>query len=310
MEHRSFPDLDPAFRAQVLRRAPGAEGWLEGLPQLWSRLSRRWGLAVAGAADTGATSVVLPVEEYRSGRRAALKLVSPVASAGDEAAALIAFDGRGAVALRDVDVDAQALLLEWLEGPSLQDEPDRSCAMRIAGGIAAELATAVAPPGAPSLAVQAIEWLRQLRHQHDVARRTGTALPDARFGLAAEVVSQLAEDRAAGLTHGDLSLSNIRRGERGWVAVDPSLVAGTAAYEAHTVVRSHLAEIVASDDPVALAARWTREFTAAAGVDHREAWELSYARFVASYYWESQNQGDPITVERLRRGATTFMPVG
>ncbi|WP_158228024.1 aminoglycoside phosphotransferase family protein [Pseudonocardia sp. MH-G8] len=301
-----FLDVDPSFRAQVLRRSPDSQAWLEDLPRLWTSLLRRWHLAPVGAARYGGTSVVLPVEESASGRRAAVKLVSPAASAADEAAALTAFHGQGAVRLFDVDVETPALLLEWLDGPSLSSAPNRSRAMRIAGEIAAQLATAAAPPGSPRLADQASTWLAQLRHQHDAAQRAGTAVPDAHFHLAAEIVSGLTEVSTGTPTHGDLSLLNIMRGDRGWVAVDPLLVTGSAAWEAHTVIRSHLPDIADADDPVELSSRWIREFTDAAGLDHREAGLLSFARFVASYYWESQNQGDTGTVEGLRRMATAI----
>lgn len=173
-----FLPIDPGFRARTLRRHPGSGEWLDRLPQLWSGVSRRWGLVLGGIARTGGTSVVLPAVEPASGRRMAVKLVGPAVSAEDEATALTAFRGRGAVELLDADLEARVLLLEWLDGPSLRDMPNRSEVMRTAGEIAARLATAAAPAGAPRLAAQASEWLDQLHHHPatvDDLRRIATA---------------------------------------------------------------------------------------------------------------------------------------
>lgn len=301
-----FPDLDSGFRAQVLRRSPDARAWLDRLPRVWTLLSRRWDLEAVDEARTGMTSIVIPVQERRSGRRAGVKLVSPAASAEDEATALTAFDGQGAVALLDADIDSQALLLEWLHGPPLSQMSDRDRAMRIAGGIAAQLTTVAAPSKAPTLSAQMSAWLGQLNHQHETARAAGNALSKGHFHLAVEVVNRLASQQTPRLTHGDLSLFNILHSSRGWVAIDPLLVAGCAEWEAHTVVRSHLPEIIAAQWPAVAVERWTRQFTEAAELDHLWAVLLSFARFVGSYYWESQNGGDLENIRALR-DVTTAM---
>lgn len=295
-----FPDLDSGFRAQVLRRSPDARAWLDGLPRVWAQLSQRWGLDAVDEARTGMTSIVIPVQERRSGRRVVVKLVSPAASAEDEATALRAFNGQGAVALLNADNDSQTLLLEWLDGSPLSQMSDRDRAMRIAGEITGQLTTVAAPSNAPTLAAQATAWLGHLHHQHETAHGAGNALPNEVFDLAVGVVNGLASQPAPNLTHGDLSLFNILYSSRGWVAIDPLLVAGCGEWEAHTVVRTHLPEIVSAQQPAAAVERWTRQFTEAAELDHGWAISLSFARFVGSYYWESQNGGDPENIRALR----------
>lgn len=296
-------EVSAAFRAEVLRRDTSASWWLDALPDLWRRLSHAWGLSAAGPVETGATSLVVSVVT-QIGTRAALKLASPLVAVEGEAAALNAFGGHGAVTLLEADVERQAMLLEWLDGPALSEMSDHDAAMSIAGGLSRELASATPPLGAPHLSAQAAEWLIQLREQHGVAQQRGLALPDHVMELAVEIVEQLASDGTATLTHGDLSLSNILQADADrWVAIDPLLLAGTAANEAHTVVRSHMALISSADDPPALLHRWTRRFTDAAGVDHTMAHALSFARFMASYYWESQNRGATTDVARLRQAA-------
>lgn len=302
----TFPDLDAAFRAQVLRRNPNARAWMDGLTRAWAQLSRRWNVVAVDQVRTGMTSIVIPVQERRTGMRAAVKLVSPAVSAEDEMMALTAFGGQGAVALLDADIDSQALLLDWLEGPPLSQMPDRDQAMGIAGGIAAQLTTVAAPSRAPVLSAQALDWLAQLRDQHETARGAGNALAEEHFRMAVEAVNRLTSQQFPKLTHGDLSLFNILHSTRGWVAIDPLFVAGCGEWEAHTVVRSHLPEIIASQRPAATVEHWTRRFTEAAEVDYLWAISLSFARFVGSYYWESQNDGDPENIKALRDVTTSM----
>ncbi len=224
-----------------------------------------------------------------------------------EASALGAFGGRGAVTLLDADTARQAMLLEWAVGPALSELADEGAAMSIAGELCHELAAATPPPGAPRLAEQASGWVAQLRAQHEVAQESESALSDQHIEVAAEIIQDLASDDTSTLTHGDLSLSNILQADADrWVAIDPLLLVGTVANEAHTVVRSHVATISRTDDPVVLLTDWTRRFTEAAGVDHAVAQAISFARYVSSYYWESQNHGAPTNVAGLRRVALSL----
>lgn len=305
----TIPQISPAFRLEVVRRDASSARWLEGVPGLWRSLAAEWGLELVGATRSGATSLIVPVVT-RSGVRAAVKLVSPVVRIEAEVAALSAFGGRGAVTLLETDTTRQAMLLEWIDGPALSEMTDRGAAMAIAGQLSHELATATPPAGAPSLAGQARSWLAQLRQQHEVAHQSGSAMPEEHLELAIQIIQQLASDGTSTLTHGDLSLANILQADsERWVAIDPLLLIGTSANEAHTVVRSHLSAAIGADAPLSILADWTRRFTETAGVDYAWAQALSFARYVASYYWESQNEGAPANVARLRRAALMLAPL-
>lgn len=94
----------------------------------------------------------------------------------------------------------------------------------------------------------------------------------------------------------------MRAGPDRWVAIDPNLTAGTVATEAHTVIRSHLPVLLASESPSGLLRDWTTRFSDAAGVEVGQAQQISLARYLASYYWEAQHGGDPDDVENLRLG--------
>ena len=290
-----------ALRYEVLRRIPDSGAtWLDELPALATDLCRRWRLTIDGSPGHGATSIVVPV--IASTGRSALKLISPWIDAAAERTALEAFGGDGAVRLLEADDSANALLIEWLPGPSLITEPDRTAAMRIAGELAGRLGRTPAPSGVVrSLASGAAAWRRELLTQHQTAEDTGTAFADDIFALALAAVDELATDRTSTLTHGDLSLDNILAAGPGrWVAIDPMLLVGTPAHDVHTIVRSHLADVITDPDPAGTLVAWTREACRAAGTDPAPTHRLSLARYVASAYWEDQNEGDPAIVLRLR----------
>ena len=298
---RASFDLPDRFRVEVRRRDPGGDAWLSGLSTLWQEMSDRWGLSLAGRTAVGSVSLVIPVR--RSNGLAALKLVSPAIDAGEEAAALSAFNGRGAVRLLAADVARQALLLEWLAGPTLTAEPDVAKTIGIAGAVAQQLTCTPAPDGVRTLAGGAVKWIELLHEQHAMALQRGSAAPDDLFALVLAIVRELGKDTTETLTHGDLSLSNIMSASQDqWVAIDPYLLAGTAANEAHTVIRSHLPVLLASRSPSRLLHDWTAMFCDAAAVDAGQAQRVSLARYLASYYWEAQHGGDPGNVENLRLG--------
>lgn len=293
-------EIPARLQEEVRRRDPEADVWLTDLPTIWRDVSARWHLDIAGEPAAGAVSLVVPVRRTRG--LAALKLVSPTVDASKEAAALQAFNGNGAVRLLGADLDRQALLLEWLEGPTLAAHPDPAEAIGIAGGVARQLAGTPAPADAPTLSGDAVGWMELLHRQHSIALDRGEAAPEDLFALVVEIVRQLASDSAPTLTHGDLSLSNIMRagGDR-WVAIDPCFIAGTVANEAHTVIRSHLPALLSSESPGGLLREWTAGFCDAAGVEMDQAQRISLARYLGSYYWEVQHGGDPVNVENLRR---------
>lgn len=301
-----FAAPDGSFVAELTRRSPAASTWLAELPARWQRCVTRWGLNQSGPIAYGRTSLVVPVTRD-SGGRAALKLVSPVVSARDEMVALEAFGGDGAVALLDGDATEGTLLLEHLSGPSLT-ELDPVSAMAAAGEVVAGLLGTTAPPGTPTLASGAARWAGQLRDQQRVSEQSGTALPEPVVDRAVRIVEALADDPSTMLTHGDLSLDNIMGSSRGWLAIDPLLTAGTPEQEAHTVTRSCLSVAVAEPDPASTLRSWSDLFCRVAGLDAERAWQVSYARFVASYLWEAQHDGEPTRVAALRRASMAMAP--
>lgn len=297
-------EIDPGFRERLLHQDPATRSWLESAAQRIADICRAWQVRPDGEARYGGTSIVVPVRE-ESGGEAALKVVSPLADAGREHRALTALAGHGVVGLLRADEEAGALLLERLHGPALATQESPLGAARTAGAVARELAVVPAPSDAPRLRDLSADWRDELLSQHTSAAAVDNAFPEAIFRRAVGTIEALATDVSATLTHGDLSLENIlRRRDGRWRAIDPVLLGGPVEFEAHTVVRSMLARLLAAPEPLAALRGMHQAFCEAARADAETAWELSLARFVASAYWESQHAGEAADVEHLRRAVT------
>lgn len=297
-----LPPIDLRFRAEIIRRDPSAEEWLRALPENFQAIASRWGLSLDGAPSYGKTSIVLPVSH--EGRPAVLKLVSTVVNIESEARALNLFAGNAMVKIFESSIPDRALLLDRLAGPMLTHHTDPTTAVEIAGCIASQLGSVKASPDIPKLAMQAVGWSEGIRQQHELANEVGNAVPDEIYRAARSIIKGLANDTSINLTHGDLSLENIMRASNGtWVAIDPLLICGTIANEAHTVIRSLLPLILDADSPSQLLGDLMKKFCNAAGIDYSLAQRISLARYVASYYWEAQNNGDATNIDRLRQAA-------
>lgn len=253
--------------------------------------------------------MVIPVSTTRG--KAALKLVSPAGDVESEAHALNLLTGTDIVTLLDESTSHDALLLERLEGTSLVETVSPEEAVSIAGAIATSIGAVLAPPDVETFASRAIGWPKGIQQQHETALRDGRALSGEEFSLALDIISAMQSDQARTMTHGDLSMENILRTSSGnWVAIDPYLLCGPISNEAHTVVRSYLPRLMESSTPAKKVDNLTRRFCESAGADFEEARKISYARYVASYYWESQNGGSHENEEHLRIAAElTFQSI-
>ena len=297
-------EIDASFRTRLLTQDDERCGpWFGEVSDICALAASHWGLKQTGTARFGGVSIVVPVQD-RSERLAALKLVSPLGDAEKEYRSLRALAEVAAVDAYDADLSHGALLLEYVTGTTLDAHVGvlgRDNAAAIAGEVARSIAGASAPADTPSLADGARSWLVQLQDQHEHALHHGNALPDPVFAAAVTGVQILAQTPSETLTHGDLSFANIMRRSNGeWVAIDPFFLAGPRENEAHTVVRSCLDTLVNASDPAAAMASMNSNFCHAAGADSGLALIISHARFVASYYWEAQHQGDSTNVANLR----------
>lgn len=204
--------------------------WLADLPRVLDEIARDWALTVGEPFDLSYHYVVAVVRE--DGTPAVLKLGVPSGdSLREEAPALRAFDGHGAVRLLRADLDRGALLLERAEpGGRLRDlVPDRDAeATSIAAGVIRELAAARPDPELPDL-------VRQAHAFDDYTARHGDGgpLPGDLVIRAGGLMRELCASAPARVVlHGDLHHDNILRATRApWLAIDPHGLAGDPGYE-------------------------------------------------------------------------------
>jgi streptomycin 6-kinase len=219
-----FAELDLVLEPVEFAAQASVEGraWIAALPALLDRLCRRWRLQVEdGGAARGYHGVVVPVR--RADERYVLKLTWPVERTVDEARALAAWRGRGAVLLLEADLEAGALLLERLDATQTLERMDLRAAAQVAGSLLRRLAIP-APDGVRPLRAVAddIEVSLPGRQQ-----RLGRPVPEGWLAAAGGLAHELGASAGDRLVHADLHYGNVLAGTREpWLAIDPKPVAG------------------------------------------------------------------------------------
>ncbi|HEX6747894.1 MAG TPA: aminoglycoside phosphotransferase family protein [Longimicrobium sp.] len=212
-------------RAAVIRDGEAGRRWIGELPGIVEDLCGRWNLAVDGAPMHGYLALAVPV--MRGGERCVLKVSWSDESTVDEAVALQAWDGRGAVRLLAWEPARTAMLLERLDSArSLAGLPVEE-AVPIAGRLLRRLAIA-APDGVRPLRAVGGRLSETL-----VARweRYGRPLPRRTLDLARELAAGLGARAAGLLVNYDLHYDDVLGGgHEPWLAIDPKVVAGDAEY--------------------------------------------------------------------------------
>jgi streptomycin 6-kinase len=164
--------VPPAFAiATAIREGEAGRAWIAELPRLVEALIAEWKLAIDGAPMHGYLGLVVPVR-YRA-EPCALKISWIGESSADEALALKAWNGRGAVRLLAAKPSLGALLLERLSHTRSLQDIDIAEAVDIAGRLLRRLALP-APAALRSLEVVAEELWRTLPERYE---RYGRPLP-------------------------------------------------------------------------------------------------------------------------------------
>jgi streptomycin 6-kinase len=147
-----------------------------------------------------------------------LKIAGPEHNAIEEAIALEAWNGNGAVRLLEADREQGALLLERLDPDRTLRSAELATAAEIAGSLIHELAVP-APAGLPLLTDIASQKPDILRRRQS---ELGEPVPGRWIDIACGLACDLATDPGNQLVHGDLHYDNILAGSRRpWLAIDP-----------------------------------------------------------------------------------------
>jgi streptomycin 6-kinase len=213
----------------ALRGAEGAE-WLGRLPATLAFCEERWSLAVGPPFPELSYNYAAPAL-HADGTASVLKLSFPNTEFRTEAEALRLFDGRGAIRLLEVDVDAGAMLLERLEpGVPLTSVRDDEEATSIAAGVLKQLWRSV-PPDHPLPTVS--DWARGMKRlRSNFGGGTGP-LPSPLVEQAEALFAELLPSQSELVVlHGDLHHFNVLAAQREpWLAIDPKGVVGEPAYD-------------------------------------------------------------------------------
>jgi streptomycin 6-kinase len=219
-------EIPTSFVVDVLRREGEAgRRWLDSLAAQVASCCADWGLTVDGAPMHGGLSLVLPVR--RGKERAVLKLVWAEADAAQEALALAAWGGHGAVHLLAAEPERRALLLERLDPTRTLGAVPTGEAFAVASRLLRRLAVP-APPEVPRLADVAAELAAALPERWE---RAGRPIEVHLVDAACSFAGELGPGSGQLLIHTDLHDANILAGEReSWLAIDPKVVAGEPAF--------------------------------------------------------------------------------
>jgi streptomycin 6-kinase len=271
--------LEPVeFAAQT---SVEGRAWIAALPALVDRLCRRWRLQVEdGVAARGYHGVVVPVS--RGAERYVLKLTWPVERAVDEARALAAWRGRGAVLLLDAEPAVGALLLERLDPTRTLDSLDLWAAAQVAGGLLRRLAIP-APEGVRPLQAVADAIGVSLPGRQE---RLGRPVPEDWLASAGGLAHELGASAGDRLVHADLHYGNVLAGNREpWLAIDPKPVAGDPEHAVPELLWTRVDEL---EDAAAIR-QLLAILAGSGGLDGEKARGWAIVRCVDYWLWGLEN---------------------
>jgi streptomycin 6-kinase len=261
-----------AAQASVEGRA-----WIAALPALLDRLCRRWRLQVEdGPVAHGYHGVVVPVR--RGAERCVLKLTWPAERTADEAWALAAWRGRGAVLLLDADPAVGAVLLERLDPTRTLGSLDLRAAAQLAGSLLRRLAIP-APEGVRPLRAVAAAIAVALPGRQ---ARLGRPLPEGWLAIAGGLAHELGARAGDRLVHADLHYGNVLAGHREpWLAIDPKPVAGDPEHAVPELLWTRVDEL---EDPAAIR-RLLAVLAGSGELDGEKARRWAIVRCVDYWLW-------------------------
>jgi streptomycin 6-kinase len=276
----------PSRLRDSISHLDGGEAWLATLPVLIADCEARWDLRAAEPFTGGGASWTAPVTRA-DGSEAVLKVSWPHREAREEATALRAWDGDGAVHLYAEDREHFALLLERCRpGTKLVDAAlPLGDALRIAAGILSRLWRA--PDDASRyehIGVVTAEWATQVRER---MLRYRPPFDSGLVELGAALLESLPANAGRDVVvHGDFNPANILAATREpWLAIDAKPMVGDPAYDAAPLVL----QVDPTDDPSVLRDRF-EQFGALVGEDPQRLLAWAAARGVESALWETSNE--------------------
>ena len=211
------------------------ETWLERVPTLLDECVAEWGLRLGEPYEAGVAGYTVRTD-LPDGSRAVLKLIYPHREAEQEAEALRAWDGDGAIRLLAHDAGRWAMLIERCEpGTQLAELPPDE-ALRVLIGLLPRLWI---PAGAPfyTLAEEVDWWLSFLPEEWE---KTGQPFERSLLESALDALATQASSQGEQvLLHQDLHGDNVLAAQREpWLVIDPKPLVGEREFAVAPIVRS------------------------------------------------------------------------
>ncbi len=224
----------------ITREGDAGRAWIDALPYLVETLCKQWNLMVDAPTLHGYLGLVIPV---RQGNKPCMLKVSWIdESNADEAIALSAWNGQGAVLLLAAEPTLGALLLERLDHRRTLNDVAITEAVDIAGHLLRRLAIP-APTGLRHLQAVAQDLSRILPERWE---RYSRPMPQRLLEQACDLAIQLGASAGNLLVNYDLHYLDILVGEREpWLAVDPKVVVGDPEFAVAQLLWCRLEDIQA-----------------------------------------------------------------
>jgi streptomycin 6-kinase len=221
----------PASLADRIRSYHSAgSAWLQELPDLIANCVTKWDLTLLPAFEPGGDSSWTAPVKRSTGDLAVLQITVPLPVHHDHVTALQAWAGRGAVRLFAHDPAIRATLMECcVPGIDAADlSPDE--ADDVAVEVLSQLWAATLPArGLEPLTEAAVQRARVMEARAD---QFGDVVDPGPFREAAQLFTSLPTSSARTvLLHGDFHRRNVLLSRRGWLAIDPSSMAGDPSFD-------------------------------------------------------------------------------
>ncbi len=207
--------------ATVIREGDAGRQWIDTLPSLVEDLCQHWKLLIDGPVMHGYLGLVIPVR--RAEESCVLKVSWTDKATSQEAMALSAWNGQGAVRLLASLPSLGAMLLERLDHRRSLSDVEIAEAVEITGHLLRRLAIP-APSGFRSLRSVSQDLCHQIKSRWEQSARP---IPKRWIEQACELAVQLGKKSTNLLVNYDLHYADVLSGEREpWLAVDPKVVTG------------------------------------------------------------------------------------
>jgi streptomycin 6-kinase len=290
--------VPPSLAERIRSYHSDGPAWLLELPDMIATCVDRWELTLLPAfASGGDASWTAPVKQT-TGEMAVLQITVPMPVVHDHVTALPAWAGRGAVRLFAHDATIRATLMELcVPGSDASDlSPDRRD--DVAAGVLPQLWAADLPtsPGLESLARNADGRAQLMEARAD---QFGDVVDPGPFREAAQLFSALpASSPRTVLLHGDFHQRNVLLSERGWLAIDPSSMAGDPSFDVASFLMNDMHDPATTGRVDGLADRLGLDR------DRTRAWQFALATQAGSWHLSI---GDKTMHDAFTRSASALL---